>query len=168
MVTQVLQLLLNGAMAGTILAVPAIGLSTIFAVLRFANFALAGHMAMGAFAGYVVNAWAGLPAYAAIPAAFAFAGLVGILSDHLGLRPLRRYGALTLAIASIALNLVLENLLRFGFGNSPRDYAIKLVRDWTFGPIRIGRSQVVNPAVLSGSLRRRLPFQPLADERDMA
>jgi branched-subunit amino acid ABC-type transport system permease component len=144
---EVLQLLVNGVVAGTILAVPAIGFSTIFAVLRFANFAMASHMAVGAFAGYAVNAWAGLPAVAAIPAAFAAAGLVGIASDQLGLKPLRRYGALTMAIASIALNLVLENLLRFGFGNNPRDYAIPLVRDWTFGPIRIGPQQLENLAI---------------------
>ena len=36
----VLQLVVNGIMAGTILAVPAIGLTAIFAVLRFTNFAL--------------------------------------------------------------------------------------------------------------------------------
>ena len=40
-------------MAGTILAVPAIGLTVIFAVLRFTNFALASHMTIGAFAGFV-------------------------------------------------------------------------------------------------------------------
>ena len=52
---EVLQLILNGLMAGTILAVPAIGLTAIFAVLRFTNFALASHMTIGAFAGFVAN-----------------------------------------------------------------------------------------------------------------
>ena len=48
-------------MAGTILAVPAIGLTAIFAVLRFPNFALASHATIGAFAGYVANVNFGLP-----------------------------------------------------------------------------------------------------------
>ena len=48
----VLQLTLNGLMAGTILAIPAIGLTAIFAVLRFTNFALASHITIGAFAGF--------------------------------------------------------------------------------------------------------------------
>jgi branched-subunit amino acid ABC-type transport system permease component len=52
---RILQLVVNGAMAGAILAVPAIGLTTIFAVLRFVNFAVAAHMAVGAYAGYVLN-----------------------------------------------------------------------------------------------------------------
>ena len=57
----VLQLVINGIMAGTILAVPAIGLTAIFAVLRFTNFALASHATIGAFAGYVANVQFGLP-----------------------------------------------------------------------------------------------------------
>ena len=52
---EVSQLILNGLMSGTILAVPAIGLTAIFAVLRFTNFALASHMTIGAFAGFVAN-----------------------------------------------------------------------------------------------------------------
>ena len=63
MIEKILQLSLNGLMAGAVLAVPAIGLTMIFAVLRFVNFSVAGHMAVGAFAGYVLNAWCGLPAW---------------------------------------------------------------------------------------------------------
>ena len=58
---EVLQLILNGLMSGTILAVPAIGLTAIFAVLRFTNFALASHMTIGAFAGFVANVTLGWP-----------------------------------------------------------------------------------------------------------
>ena len=58
---EVPQLVVNGVMAGTILAVPAIGLTAIYAVLRFPNFALASHATIGAFAGYVVNVNLGLP-----------------------------------------------------------------------------------------------------------
>ena len=147
MLEEVLQLAANGLMAGAVLAVPAIGFTTVFAVLRFANFAIAAHMAVGAFAGYVMNAWLGLPAWAAVAGAFAAAAVVGIASDHLALRPLRSYSALTVAIASIALNLMLENIIRFSFGNAPRNYAIPLVRDWTVGPIRVGPQQLENAVI---------------------
>ncbi len=122
MLEKVLQLSLNGLMAGAVLAVPAIGLTMIFAVLRFVNFSVASHMAVGAFAGYMLNAWAGLPAWIAIFGAFIAAGAVGIASDHVALRPLRGYSALTLAIASIALNLMIESAIRFSFGGRPRDF----------------------------------------------
>jgi hypothetical protein len=72
------------------------------------------------------------------------AGMVGIASDHIGLRPLRGQSALTLAIASIAVNLMIESAIRFFFGGSPRDYAIPLRRDWHFGFLHVGPQQVEN------------------------
>ena len=147
MLEKVLQLSLNGLMAGTVLAVPAIGLTMIFAVLRFVNFAVASHMAVGAFAGYMLNAWAGLPAWIAIFGAFVGAAAVGIASDHVALRPLRGYSALTLAIASIALNLMIESAIRFSFGGRPRDFAIPLRRDWSFGFLHVGPQQVENAVI---------------------
>jgi branched-subunit amino acid ABC-type transport system permease component len=116
-------------------------------VLRFPNFALAAHMTIGAFAGFVANTVLGLPAIAALGAAFLVAGLVGVASDAAVLRPLRPAGALTVAIASIALNIVLENAVRFGFGNELRDYDLPLLRDWSLGGLRIGPQQVENTAL---------------------
>ena len=152
MLEKVLQLSLNGLMAGAVLAVPAIGLTMIFAVLRFVNFSVASHMAVGAFAGYMLNAWAGLPAWIAIFGAFIGAAAVGIASDHVALRPLRGYSALTLAIASIALNLMIESAIRFSFGGRPRDFAIPLRRDWSFvivGPV-VKIDAALEQAALSG------------------
>ena len=78
MLEKILQLSLNGLMAGAVLAVPAIGLTMIFAVLRLVNFSVASHMAVGAFAGYVLNAWLGLPAWIAILGAFVGAAFEGL------------------------------------------------------------------------------------------
>jgi len=142
-----LQLSVNGLMAGAVLAVPAIGLTMIYAVLRFVNFAVAAHMAVGAFAGYMLNAWLGLPATAAVLGAFIAAGAIGIATDHVALRPLRGHRALTLAIASIALNIMVESTIRFFFGGSPRDYSIPLRRDWRFGFLHVGPQQVENAAI---------------------
>src|SRR5256714_13925691 len=134
-------------MAGAVLAVPAIGLTMIYAVLRFVNFSVAGHMAAGAFAGYMLNAWAGLAATVAVLGAFIAGAAVGIASDHVALRPLRGYSALTLAIASIAVNIMIESTTRFFFGGSPRDYAIPLRRDWNFGFLHVGPQQVENAII---------------------
>lgn len=158
MFEKILQLSLNGLMAGAVLAVPAIGLTMIFAVLRFVNFSVAGHMALGAFAGYVLNAWLGLPAWIAILGAFVVAGTIGIASDHVALRPLRGYSALTLAIASIALNLMIESTIRFFFGGRPRDYAIPLRRDWSFGFLHVGPQQVENFIIASVAMTMLFVF----------
>jgi branched-chain amino acid transport system permease protein/neutral amino acid transport system permease protein len=141
---QIAQLVVNGVMAGTILAVPAIGLTAIHAVLRFPNFALASHATVGAFAGYVANVKLGLPIVPSVLLAFLVAGAVGVATDEVVLKPFRPAGFITTAIASIALTIALENVVRFGFGNELRGYALPIVRDWRFGPLRIGPQQVQN------------------------
>jgi branched-chain amino acid transport system permease protein/neutral amino acid transport system permease protein len=143
-VSEVAQLLINGLVAGTILAVPAIGFTAIYAVLRFPNFAVASHATIGAFAGYVANTGLGLPAAAAVGVAFLAAGVAGVVNDELVLRPLRPSGALTTAIGAVALTIALENIIRFVFGNDLRGYALPIQRDWQLGAVRIGPQQVEN------------------------
>jgi branched-subunit amino acid ABC-type transport system permease component len=143
-VSEVPQLLVNGVVAGTILAVPAIGFTAIYAVLRFPNFAVASHATIGAFAGYVANVGLGLPVVPAVALAFLVAGAAGVLGDEIALKPLRASGALTAAIGAVALTIALENVIRFGFGNELRGYALPIQRDWRLGPVRIGPQQVEN------------------------
>ncbi|MCC6468091.1 MAG: branched-chain amino acid ABC transporter permease [Alphaproteobacteria bacterium] len=144
---EIAQLVVNGVMAGTILAVPAIGLTAIYAVLRFPNFALASHATIGAFAGYVANVKLGLPVLPSVLCAFLAAGLVGVVSDEFVLKPFRAAGFITTAIASIALTIGLENLVRFAFGNELRGYDLPIMRDWRFGDIRVGPQQLQNLAI---------------------
>src|SRR3978361_753475 len=103
--SEVLQLIVNGLRAGTILAVPAIGLTAIFAVLRFANFALASHATIGAFAGLVANTTFGLSVGPSLAVALVVAGVVGLATDELVLKPFRASGFITTAIGSIALTI---------------------------------------------------------------
>jgi branched-chain amino acid transport system permease protein/neutral amino acid transport system permease protein len=141
------QLVVNGIMAGTILAVPAMGLTAIYAVLRFPNFALASHATIGAFSGYVANAWLGLAVLPSVVIAFVVAGMVGVATDETVLKRFRPAGYVTTAIASIALTIAIENVLRFSFGNELRGYNLPIQRDWRVGAIRVGPQQVENLAI---------------------
>jgi branched-chain amino acid transport system permease protein/neutral amino acid transport system permease protein len=154
------QLVLNGLMSGAILTIPAIGLTAIYAVLRFPNFAVASHATIGAFAGYLANTQLGWPLVPSALLAFLAAGVVGVVSDWVVLRPLRPAGLITATIASVALMIALENLVRLGFGNALRDYDLPILRDWRFGGVRVGPQQLedlaiaaVAVAVLFGFLR---------------
>src|SRR6185295_19859645 len=144
---QVTQLILNGLMSGTILAVPAIGLTAIFAVLRFTNFALASHMTIGAFAGFLANVWLGWPVVPSLLAAFVVAGLIGVLCDEFILKPFRAAGFITTAIGSIALTIALENCVRLLFGNELRGYDLPIRRDWVVGGLRVSPQQLENLAI---------------------
>jgi len=142
-----LQALINGVMTGTLIAVPAIGFTAIFAVLRFPNFAIASYATIGAFAAWWANTALGLPVIPALTIAFLAAGLVGVVAEETALRRLRGRGALIVAIASVALNLVLENLVRFFFGNDMRGYDLPLMRDLRLGELRIGPQQLQSLAL---------------------
>ena len=152
------QLVVNGVMAGTILAVPAIGLTAIYAVLRFPNFALASHATIGAFAGYVANAKLGLPLVPSVLVAFVVAGLVGVVTDEAVLKRFRPAGYVTTAIASIALTIALENIVRFTFGNELRGYALPIQRDWRLGGIRVGPQQLTNLAIAGAAMAALFGF----------
>jgi branched-subunit amino acid ABC-type transport system permease component len=72
------------------------------------------------------------------------AGAVGVLAEEKILAPLRPAGALTTAIGSIGLNLVLENVIRFGFGNDLKGFDLPLYPDMRFAGLRIGAQQIEN------------------------
>ncbi|WP_204266246.1 hypothetical protein, partial [Escherichia coli] len=81
--------------------------------------------------------------------AFIVAGSVGVAGEEGALRRLRPAGALTVAIATIALNRILENVVRFLFGNDLRGYDLPLKPDLRFLDLRVGPQQIEN-VVLAG------------------
>jgi branched-chain amino acid transport system permease protein len=52
-----------------------------------------------------------------------------------------------MAIASLAAAIVLENAVRFIWGNGLRGYDLPMLRDVFFGPIRIGPQQIENVGI---------------------
>src|SRR5215813_5152818 len=136
-----LQALVNGLVSGALLAVPAIGFTAMFAVLRFPNFSVSGIATLGAFAGYVAYG-VGLQVVGSLAIAFAVAGVVGLVLDRAAHLPLVKQGALPAAIASIASGLVLENVVRLAFGNDMRGYDRPIARDTQIGGIRFNPQQL--------------------------
>jgi branched-subunit amino acid ABC-type transport system permease component len=137
----VVQAVINGLVSGTLLAVPAIGFTAMFAVLRFPNFSVSGIATLGAFGGYVAYG-AGLQMVGSLAVAFALAGAVGLFLDRTAHLPLVKQGALPAAIASIASGLVLENVVRLSFGNDMRGYDRPIARDMRFGDLRVSPQQL--------------------------
>ena len=158
MIADLAQLLINGLLAGALLAVPAIGFTAIYAVLRFPNFAVASHATIGAYAGYIANTTLGWPAWVALVAAFSVAGIAGVITDEAVLRRLRPSGPLTVAIASVALTIVLENVIRFAFGNDLRGYDLPVLRDWRGLGLRVGPQQVYNALAAAAAMAALFAF----------
>src|ERR1700704_2765821 len=77
-VTILLQALINGVMAGTLIAVPAIGFTAIFAVLRYPNFTVAAYTTIGAFAAWYANVRFGIGVLPGLIVAAVVAGATGV------------------------------------------------------------------------------------------
>jgi len=127
-----LQTLLNGAAAGGVYALVALGYTLIFSVLGVINFAQGALFSLGGYATYLlmggrigVNGalpgW-GLPLALPFAAALALAALVtaltSLLVERIAFAPLRRRGAepLQSLITSLGAGVVLVNLLQILMG----------------------------------------------------
>lgn len=148
MFADLIQHIVNGLVMGAVVALPALGLTLIFSVLGFINFSIAAQMTIGAYAGWLVNSQLHWPLVPVLMIAFVAAGLIGVVGDRLALVPMRRkmsaHTPLMVAIVSIALNLALENGLRFGFGSDLNSFEMPIARDVQFAGVRVGPQQMHN------------------------
>jgi branched-chain amino acid transport system permease protein len=139
----VAQLILDGLVTGLLLALPALALTLTFAILHFPNFAIGAMLTLGSYAAWIANSLLGIPlAMAAVLAALAMA-VVAMLCDFLVFARLRDRGSMTLLVASMGVSLILENVCRFSFGNSTRNFAIEVARPIRWHGLRINHEQLI-------------------------
>jgi branched-subunit amino acid ABC-type transport system permease component len=137
-----LQFFFNGLISGGILALPAIGFSLLYKILRFPNFAFGSYLTCGAYTALFVNETLGQPILLAFVSAMATTALIGVAVDQGAFRRLRRRRPLTLAIVSIGASFILENTVRFIWGGGLQHYRLPVYRDITLGGIHMGKEQI--------------------------
>jgi branched-subunit amino acid ABC-type transport system permease component len=138
-----LQYFVNGVISGGVLALPAIVFSLLYGILRFSNFAIGTYLTAGAYIAYTANVMLGLPIYLAFLITMMVSGFLGVGVDRLAFRPMRNRRPLTLAIVSIGVSFILENMARFIWGNEHKSYNIPVLRGMELGNLRIGKEQVL-------------------------
>ncbi len=146
----VAQYLFNGIVTGGILALPAVAFSLLWGLLRFPNFAVSTYLTVGAYVALAVNHDLRWPIELAWIAALAITGTVAWAVDRIAFRPMRSRRPFALAIASIGVAFVLENLIRFVWGNDFRSYAIPVTRAMNWAGLRVGREQLLILGVAVG------------------
>lgn len=137
------QLILNGLVTGSLLALPALALTMVFGILKFPNFAVGAMLTFGAYTAWVMNAVFGLPLLIATAIAALISAAVAVLSDILVFQRLRDAGSITLLVASMGLSLILENICRFAFGNATRNLNVEIARPIRWYGLRINHEQLV-------------------------
>jgi neutral amino acid transport system permease protein len=152
--SELAQLVANGLVTGSILAIGAVGVSLVYGVLRIVNFAHGEYLVFGAYVALAVNVgWGGPMVLAALAAIAATAGLAAALEFSLW-RPLRRKGAglFSFFIAAIGLALVLRHTV-FLLGEArPRRYDVDVFQIYELGPVRLSQSQLITIGIASGAI----------------
>jgi len=143
MANQYLQYILNGIISGGMLALPAVAFSLLYGILRFPNFAIGTYITAGGFIAYAANVTLNLPIPIAFVIAMLLCGFLGLGVDQLAFRPMRQRRPLTLAIVSIGVSFILENIARFIWGNELKSYNLPVLRGMEVGGLRIGKEQLV-------------------------
>ena len=138
------------------LSLLAIGLTMVFDILKFANFAHTDYAVLGALIAYVFNRILGLNLVLSIILAAFVTGWVGILIDQTIFKRLRKIGAkpVTLMITSMGAAIALRNLNRLIWTSHTKTYAIPLQR-----PLEILGARI-RPRAGRATRRRCRPRSP--------
>jgi branched-chain amino acid transport system permease protein len=161
-----LQLVADGLVVGSVIALGAVGLTLTYSILRFANFGQGEFMTWGAYLAasalaFVVAATGGGAMEPLGPFSFGWqlivamvlaavlTAVLALLVDWLLFRRLRKGNAITLVIASFGAALALRNLVQFLYGTLPEYYtreiqiAIRLVPRDVLGGLRVTPDQML-------------------------
>lgn len=114
------QLVVSGIAAGSLYALVAIGLVLIFKATEIVNFAQGESVTVGAYMGWMLVTVLHLPYFPAIAAVMIGSALVGILVERVAYRPLIGQPAFTVILASLAVGIMIKNILRLIWQDTPR------------------------------------------------
>jgi neutral amino acid transport system permease protein len=138
------QLLFNGIVSGSVIAMAAVGLSMIFGILKVVNYAHGDLLTVGAYIAVTLNVGMGWPLIAAALVAMVSVAVLVLLFDYVLFRPMRERGASLLSklFIAVGLALIIRNSVLLAAGAAPRRFAIDVFRVYTVGPLRITASQL--------------------------
>jgi len=137
-VNLLLQVLVNGLLAGGILAVVALGFSLVWGIMNIINLAHGAFVMMGAYLSYVLFASFGLDPFASVPIAFVVMFGFGYLVQRFVINFVVRAPILTTFLLTFGLSLLLVNLVLLIFhGDSKAVTPAYLGSNFSLGPVTV-------------------------------
>ena len=148
------QLLANGLVTGSVIAIAAVGVSLVYGILRLVNFAYGDFMAFGALAAYACNGPLGLGIVLSALLGMLATAALSVALDAVLWRPLRarRAGFMSLFLASIGLALVLRQVLLLAYGPQPRQYDVNPYKVYVIGSVRLSEAQLITILVAAAGI----------------
>ncbi len=143
-----LQQLINGLSLGSIYALIALGYTMVYGIVKLINFAHGDVMMMGAYAGYFVLILMGVTVPGMICAflvSMIFCALLSLVIERFAYRPLRNAPRLNSLITAIAMELILQNVMRVlpFVGPNPRQYPTMELKNFNLGSVSISNLQLI-------------------------
>lgn len=129
-----LSALISGFSLGSMYGLMALGFYITYAVSGTVNFAQGSSMMLGAVLCYCFAQTFGWPMWLAILLALMLCAIYGLLVELLAVRPFASRGSNAWLISTVALGIVLDNVVMHTFGKEPRSLPSSLV----LTPIEIG------------------------------
>lgn len=114
-------ILVYGAVISAVYALLAVGFTLIFGVARILNLAHGAFYALGAYTVYVLTAFAGFPLAVAAICSVLLVAMFGIALERFLVRPLRPQGSLAILMITLAVGLMVEQVLLLAFGSEARN-----------------------------------------------
>ena len=127
--------LLLGLINGAFYAMLSLGLAVIFGLLNIVNMAHGAQFMMGAFAAWMLLAWAGIGYWWALILSPIIVGITGIILEKLFISKLYKLDHLYGLLLTFGLALIIEGVFRNEFGSSGLPYRIpaELSGAWDLG-----------------------------------
>ncbi len=144
----VLQVLLNGLIAGMAIGVLALAFTVVFLPTRVFHIALGGIYGLVPFIAWQALRWE-LPWYVAIGAALLVALVVSLACEKANHGPLERRGASVTShlVSSLGIHILLVQTAALTWGNSPKVLRVGLDPVFRLGTIVLTQSQLISAAV---------------------
>ena len=142
--------LISGIGLGSMYGLMALGFYVTYAVSGTVNFAQGSSMMLGAVLTFLLSRSLGFPMPVAIFSALLLCAAYGLLVEFIAVRPFVSRGSESWLMATVALGIVLDNVVMFVFGKEPRSLPSPLAQSpLEIGGIGIGvyPLQVVIPVV---------------------
>ena len=172
------QLVINGVITGTILALTGVGATLVFGIQRVANFAHGEYLTFAAYLSLVLNASLGQNLIVATLGAVIGTALLALAIHYLVLKPLRGRGLVAMSLITVGIGLMLRDVVFLVAGPQIRQLAIDQSAVYDLGIVRISPGQavaigitlVVAPAlaVFLSSTGIGKAMRAVADNRDLA
>ncbi len=112
--------LIPGVVLGSIYALGAVGITLVFGILRFANFAHGETMTVGAYLAWTAHIVVGLPLIVAVGIAIVGTVPFVLFVDRAFYKPLRNSPSILIAMASFGVMLMVQSLIQLIFGTAPQ------------------------------------------------